>query len=103
MDQELFERIQEVQRASLFLTDKGSGNARVVDSPFLGGSLASTFERIPRFSDPSIEIARLGIHEVHFIGCAIDAVRDGLEKLGDLAKWNISGAINVRYMAGGRC
>lgn len=103
MNQELYEHIQEVQRASLFRTDKGSGTARVVDSPFLGGSIASAFERIARFDDPPIEIARLGNHEVHFIGCAIDAVRDGLNCLGQLAKWNIDGAINVRYMAGGRC
>jgi len=103
VDQQLFEYIQEVQRKSLFRADKGSGSARVVDSPFLGGSIASAFERVVRFDEPAIEIARLGLHEVHLVGCAFDAVKDGLGKLGELAKWNIDGSINVRYMAGGRC
>ena len=103
MDQALFELIQETQRASLFKADHGSGYPRIVDSPFLGGPIASAFERITRFDDPAIEIGRLGIHEVHYACYGFDAVEDGLDGLANLTKWNRDGAINVRRMAGGRC
>ena len=103
MTQELYERIRAVQEASLFRTDKGSGYARVVDSPFLGGPIASAFERIVRYDDPSIEVARLGVHEVLLAGFAFDAVQDGLDRLADMKQWHIDGSINVRRMAAGRC
>ena len=103
MDQALFEHIQEVQRASLFRVDRGSGCPRVVDSPFLGGSLASAFERVARFSDPVLEIGRMGLHEVHFACLGFDAVEDGLAALGEIPAWTRNGAITVRHMAGGRC
>ena len=103
MDQELYDQIREVQESSFFRMKTTAGCSRVVDSPFLGGPIASAFERVVRFEDPAIEIGRLGVHEVHFIGCAFDAVKDGLDWLSALSKWNMDGAINVRRMAGGRC
>ena len=103
MNQEIYEQIREAQQASLFRAVGGDGCAKVVDSPFLGDPIASAFERIARFEDPAIEVGRLGVHEVHLVGAAFDAVRDGLERLGELRKWNVDGAINVRRMAGGRC
>ena len=103
MNQELYDRIREVQQASLFRVDQGSGFARVVDTPFLGGSIASAFERVARFADPAIEVARLGVHEVHFAAFAFDAVEDGLNRIDEMKNWHIDGSINVRRMAAGRC
>ena len=102
MDQELYERIQELQRASFFRARSDSGD-RIVDSPFLGGPIASAFERLTRFADSTLEVGRLGVHEVYDVCCGIDVVSDDLGAFDLLPKWKIDGAITVRRMAGGRC
>ena len=103
MDKAVFERIREAQHAALFRVDRGSGHPRVVDSPHLGNSLASAFERVARFADPILEIGRMGLHEVHFACFGFDAVEDGVDLLADIPAWTRNGAITVRHMAGGRC
>ena len=103
MDQALYDRIQELQHASLFRAGDDDASTRVVDSPFLGSPIATAFERIMSYDDPTVEIGRMGVHEVHFACLGFDAVRDGLEHLSKIRSWTTDGAINVRRMAGGRC
>ena len=103
MDQALYDRIQELQYASFFRTTRDDGLSRIVDSPFLGGPIATAFEHPTRFEDPTVEVGRLGVHEVHFACFGFDAIEDGLDGIGDIPLWTREGAINVRRMAGGRC
>ena len=103
MDQQLYERIQELQHASYFRTKADNGGDRIVNAPFLGSPIASAFERLSRFDDPSVEIGRLGVHEVHAICWGIDAVQDGVSLIDDIPALTREGAINVRRMSGGRC
>ena len=103
MNQELYQHILEMQHASYFRAAADDGTAHIVDSPFLGGPTASAFERIGRFDDPVLEIARLGTHEVHAVCWGIDAVQDSLDSRANVKPWTMEGAIAVRHMAGGRC
>ena len=102
MDQELYDEIQRVQHASLFRSN-ASGKSRIVDKPFLGGPIASAFERLSRFEDSTLEVGRLGLHEVHDVCCGLDAVADGFDGFDLLSKWKLDGSIMVRRMSGGRC
>ena len=102
MDQELLDRIQQLQAAALFRAGEGAASS-IVDSPFLGGPIASAFERLSRFADSVMEVGRLGVHEVHDVCCGIDVVSDGLQAMGLVGSWKVDGAIAVRRMAGGRC
>ena len=103
MNQELLDHIREMQWAAYFRTAAEDGFTRVVDSPFLGGPIASAFERLSRLGDPVVEVARLGTHEVHNVVWGIDAVEDSLDDLGKIKDWTRDGAITIRHMAGGRC
>ena len=103
MDQELYQRIQELQQAALFRKEASGGFSRVVNSPFLGGPIASAFERLTRFADSVVEIGRLGVHEVHDVCWGIDVVEDDVADMDLTKTWTIDGAITVRRMAGGRC
>lgn len=103
MDQALYDRIQELQALSLFRKTADGQHDRIVNAPFLGGAISSAFERMARFDDPTVEVARLGLREVHFACFGFDAVEDGLDGIADMKRWNWEGAINLRRMAGGRC
>ena len=103
MDQELYERIQKRQYDSYFRKNVSGGYGRVVDAPFLHGSVASAFERMTAFDDAVLELARLGTHVVHFMCWGIDAVEDDLSRLSEIPALFREGAIAVRHMAGGRC
>lgn len=103
MDQELYDRIQELQAASFFRTANGSPMGRIVNAPFLGAPIASAFERLVRFADSTVEVGRLGVHEVHEVCCGLDVVADGLDALRMIPVWTRDGAITVRRMSGGRC
>lgn len=103
MDQALYDRIQELQRASYFRTTQADGYSRIVDSPFLGAPIASAFERVARFEEPEVEVGRMGVHEVHLACLGFDVVEDDLSDLQKLPLWMREGAITVRRMSGGRC
>ena len=103
MDQSLYDRIQELQRASYFRIRTEDESDRIVNSPYLGGPIASAFERLARYDDPTVEIGRLGIHEVHHVCWGIDVVEDDVALMAEIPAWTRDGAINVRRMAGGRC
>ena len=102
MDQELYETIQQLQYDSYFRTAAGDFT-RIVDKPFIGGPLSSSFERLTRFSDVIREIGRMGIHEIHYICVGLDVTVDSLDVLSNMMYWTREGAIAVRRMAGGRC
>ena len=103
MTQELYDRIQQLRGLALYRKQVDGGKSRIVTAPFLGAPIASAFERLFRFDEPTVEVGRLGIHEVHFVCCGIDAVEDGLAWLGEFPRITREGAVNVRHMAGGRC
>ncbi len=103
MDQELYDRIQELQQAAYFRTGIAGGFSRIVNSPFLGGPIASAFERLGRFAEPTLELGRLGMHEVHEVLWGIDPAVDDAGDIANITAWTREGAINVRRMAGGRC
>ena len=103
MDQELYDKIQELQQKALFRTAGEGAGSRIVTSPFLGGPISSAFERLTRFSDSVLEIGRLGVHEVHQVCCGLDPTVDDLSALELVKTWTIDGSITVRRMAGGRC
>ena len=103
MNQDLDDRKLELQRASFFRTRTESDSGSIVSSPYLGAPIASAFERLSRFEDPAVEIARLGVHEVHHVCWGIDLVDDDVARIDDVATWTRDGVIDVRSMAGGRC
>ena len=103
MDQSVYKHIQELQQAAYFRIPTHGDYSRIVNSPYLGGPIASAFERPSRFEDPAIEMGRLGFHEVHNIIWGVDVVEDTLEVLDKIPGWAREGAVNVRSMAGGRC
>ena len=103
MDQTVFKRIQELQQTAYFKVSTPDGYSRIVNAPYVGGPIASAFERPSRFDDPAIELGRLGIHSVHNILWGIDVVADSLDVLHRIPEWTRYGAVNVRSMAGGRC
>lgn len=102
MDQAVHDRILELQQASYFRTCDESGSY-IVTPPLLDSPIASAFERLTRLSDPVLEVARLGLHDVHEVCCGVDIVDDGLGALESLSKWKFDASINLRMMAKGRC
>ena len=102
MEQQVHERIQQMQHAASFRAATSNGYSRIVDAPYLNAPIASAFERISRFGDPIVELARLGTHKVHDICWGIDAVGDSLDDIDKLRTWTREGALAIRLMAGGR-
>ncbi len=102
MDQELFNRIQGLQQASFFRRKTDAGD-RIVNAPYLGSPIASAFERLSRYDDPAVEIARMGVHEIHHVCWGIDVIDDDVTCINNIPAWTRDGTINVRSMAGGRC
>ncbi|MBR0406298.1 MAG: hypothetical protein IJI68_14020 [Eggerthellaceae bacterium] len=102
MDQQVFQRIQDMQHAANFLTLTEDGFGRIVDAPYLNAPIASAFERISRFEDPIVELARLGTHKVHNICWGIDVIEDSLDDIDMLRTWTREGTLAIRLMAGGR-
>lgn len=102
MDQQVFQRIQDMQQAAHFYALTEDGFERIVDAPYLNAPIASAFERISRFADPVVELARLGTHKVHNICWGIDVVEDSLEDADKLRTWSQEGTLAIRLMAGGR-
>lgn len=103
MDQQLYDLIRQLQHDSFFRTVTDEGGDRIVDSPFIGGSVSSAFERLGSEREAAVELGRLGTHEVHYICWGIDAVSDGLSRIAEIPALTREGAITVRRMAGGRC
>ena len=103
MDQELYVRIQALRQLSLFRAKNESGDDRIVNAPYLGGPIASAFERLARFEDPTIELGRMGNHEIHHVCWGIDMVDDDVARIADVPAWTREGMVTVRHMAGGRC
>ena len=102
MGEDLLDIIQEARAASHFRT-KAGGADEIVDGPFLGSSISSAFERLARFDDSVMEVARLGFREVHDVCCGIDVVEDGVGAIDLMPTWNMDGSIAVRRMSVGRC
>lgn len=103
MDQTLVDRMKSMQAKASFRTVASNGFERIVNAPYLGAAVASSFEQFLLFDDPIVELARLGTQKVHHVCWGIDAIRDSLTYLEQLPIWTREGSVAIRHMAGGRC